>query len=168
MARRICQGLLTLALLYVAAVIGFALLHYGKGDTPTLVTAAGDMHRALAGLFAKSPDPVPEPGTIPPPRDSDALPPPPPPPTPLPTSNDPRVQALLKVSVHLLPEAEKLVRAISTDSEKSLDDRKADARNALIEARDVLGRLLDADRHDKEAHELYQRVMELLIAVDKR
>ena len=168
-ARRLCQSLLALVLAYVVAAGLFAWFHYDKGGTPDAFTVVGDFHRSIGGLFAKRPDQVPEAGAIPPAR---IAPPPEPPPSasaePPPSGPDARAVALRNVDNVLLPKAARLLREIGAAHGAELDEKKTTARVALVEARDVLGPILDADRHDTEAQALYQRVMELLIAVDKR
>jgi hypothetical protein len=169
MARRLCQTLLAIALGYVAAVGLFALIAY-RGARPDVLTMARDFNLFVVGRGTPARAPT-EAGEVPPEVPS-ALPPPPPAPPPvLPEEPrvpvDPRAATLAKVGDDLLPEAERLMGAIRSDS-TTLMEEKARVRVVLVEARDLLGGLLDKDRTDAEAHKLYKRVMEHLIAVDKR
>jgi hypothetical protein len=47
-------------------------------------------------------------------------------------------------------------------------DAKVALRVVLVEARDLLGPMIDANPDDREAGRLYKRVSDLLIAADKR
>ena len=169
MSRRVYQVILGLALLYAGAVLVFLWLRYPAGERPDVLTAARDMHRWAGDLFGRRASAPDEPGTLPPPRSpgGDPAPPPPTAPGPAPAA-DARSLALRRVRDELLPKAERLVRAIPSARGADLDERKSAARVAVIEARDALGPLLDANVHDRDAQALYQKVMELLIAVDKR
>jgi hypothetical protein len=171
MSRRICQTLLAIGLCYLAGLGLFALLAY-RGPRPDVLTMARDLNRFVVGRGAPA-LPPPEDGEVPPevvPAPSTPSPAPVPAPVlpdlPAPSA-DPRKQTLAKVSDELLPEAERLMAAIKTES-PTLQDDKARARVVLVQARDLLGALLDRDRKDADAHALYKRVMEHLIAVDKR
>jgi hypothetical protein len=169
MARRLCQTLLAIALGYLAALGLFALLAY-RGPRPDVLTMARHFHLFVVGRGAPPRAPE-EPGEVPPeappvpaPRPEDpALPSA----APAPAPADPRPAALARVRGELLPEAERRMAAIRPDA-TALMDEKAHARAVLVTARDLLGELLDRDRGDEEAQKLYKRVMELLIALDKR
>jgi hypothetical protein len=170
MARRLCQTLLAIALAYLAVLGLFALLAY-RGKRPDVLTMARDLNLFVVGRGAPARPPA-EAGDVPP----EVVPAPAPAPAPVPApalpetpdpAADPRARTLAKVRDELLPEAERLMAAIRTDS-PSLQDDKARARTVLVTARDLLGALIDRDRADADAHKLYKRVMEHLIAVNKR
>jgi hypothetical protein len=183
MARKICQTLLAIALGYLAALGLFALLAY-EGPRPDVVTMAGDFHRFVIGRrdgdaasAPKDPGEVPPAARVPPPApptpdggtgpDPAAAPGADPAATPEAPPLDERGKTLKRVRDDLVPEAERRLARLKPGEAVDMDD-KAHARTALVEARDLLGALLDADRQDVEAGKLYRRVMELLNAVDKR
>ncbi len=171
MARRLCQFLFTLALLYAAGVAAFAFLHYEKDARPDVLTICSEMHDWVrAKLKSSSPAPT-DPGTVPAKREAVEVPPAPPaPPVDVkaePPANDPRARAIAKVRDELLPKAEDLAKAMDAPGSK-LADAKVGLRVVLVEARDLLGPLLDANPDDREVHKLYKRVSDLLIAADKR
>jgi hypothetical protein len=178
MARKICQTLLAIALGYLAALGLFALLAY-EGPRPDVLTMAGDFHRFVIGrknrdapFEPKDPGEIPPASKAPPPSPGDGTgsdPAATPPADPAATAPplDERGKTLKRVRDDLVPEAERRLAVLKPGEVVNMDD-KAHARTALVEARDLLGALLDADRTDVEAGKLYRRVMELLNAVDKR
>lgn len=166
MARRLCQFLFTLAVLYGAAVGAFAMFHYAS-PRPDVLTIATEMHAYVAAKFQSTPPATPAPGVIPPLRDETSAPPPPPPPPPPPAPTDPRSIAIAKVRDEILPEA-KVVIAKMDDPGANVQILKVDARVILVRARDLLGALLDEKADDPEVQKLNKRVTDLLIAVDKR
>ncbi len=192
MARRICQALLAVALLYAGAVAAFAFLAY-RGPRPSVLEVARDFHLFVVGR-GTPPKPPEEPGGMPAPaavpaagRSAEPPEPPPVPPTPPDSpdpaaagapdagaavasekaSADPRFAAIFRVRHVLLPRAEEKLAGLKAAGPDLLD-RKADARAVLVSARDLIGPLLDRNRDDAEAQSLYQRVMDLLAALDKR
>jgi len=178
MARRLCQFLFTLAILYGLAVGAFAYFNYA-GQRPDVLTIANDMHGWVRAKFASATSKPPEPGSIPR-LNADATPPASPPvgpdvtpvPTPIPsptppTADDPRSRAIAKVRDELLPEALVLIGKMDDPGAK-VQTLKVDARVVLVKARDLLGELLDKKADDREVQKLNKRVTDLLIAVDKR
>lgn len=171
MARRLCQFLFTLALLYAAGVTAFAFLHYEKDARPDVLTICGDMHDWVRSkLKSSSPEPT-DPGTVPVKREPVGAPPAPP--TPAvdvkaePPANDPRSKAIAKVRDEILPKAEAMAKVMDAPGTK-IADAKVALRVVLVEARDLLGPMIDANPDDREAGRLYKRVSDLLIAADKR
>lgn len=171
MARRLCQFLFALALLYAAGVTAFAFLHYEKDARPDVLTICTEMHAWVRSKLERStPEPV-DPGSVPAKRDPADLPlPAPVEPTEgkvSPPAGDPRSQALAKVRDELLPKAEGMARVLGTPG-NAVADAKVRLRVVLVEARDLLGPMIDANPDDREAQRLYKRVSDLLIAADKR
>ncbi len=176
MARRFCQFVFTLALLYGLAVGAFAWLHY-SGARPDVLTIANDMHEWVRAKVAPAAAKSPEPGSVPPLNTPGASTPtvspaplpsaaPIPSPTP-PTANDPRSKAIETVRDELLPEALEIIAKMD-DPDAKVQTLKVDARVILVKARDLLGALLDQKSDDREVQRLNKRVTDLLIAVDKR
>jgi hypothetical protein len=168
MARRLCQLLFTLALLYVAAVGAYAFFAY-QSPRPDVVTIAGEFHEWVRARFRPSPSPAPPPGTLPPFRDADAaptsIPLPPAPPAAPPT--DARSLAIAKVRDELLPEVKVIIGRMD-DPDAKVQTLKVDARVVLVKARDLINPLRDGDPEDREAHRIGKQIDDLLIAVDKR
>lgn len=170
MARRLCQFLFTLAVLYALAVGAYAYFAYGDAR-PDVLTIANDMHAWVRAKFASAAPKPPEPGALPPLGTPPPAPPPPvvpeiPVPTP-PSANDPRSKAIASVKDELLPKALELIGKMD-DPGAAVQTLKVEARVVLVKARDLLGELLDKSAADREAQKLYKRVSDLLIAVDKR
>jgi len=171
MARRLCQFLFALALLYAAGVGAFAFFHYEKDARPDVLTICSDMHGWVRSKIGSSaPAPV-DPAAVPVRREA-ADPPPPPPTGPAsaeipPAANDPRSLAIAKVRDEILPKAEAMARLMGAPGTK-VSDAKVELRVVLVEARDLLGPIVDANPDDREAQKLYKRVSDLLIAADKR
>jgi hypothetical protein len=165
MARRICQSLLAVAIVYALAVAVFSFLHYSPGERPDVVTTAKEFHLFVIGrLPAKSAPP--EPGAVPP-----AAPTPPPsvepPPPPEPPPEDERAKAIRVVRDELLPRARRQLAEIPKAAGADHLDKKAEARKTLVEARDLLGPLLDRKRDDPDVQKVYQQVMDLLAPLSK-
>jgi hypothetical protein len=165
MARRLCQFLLSLAVLYGLAVGAFSLFHY-EGNRPDVVTTARELHAWVLARLHGGASATPDPGGLPVPKE-----PPTPTPTPTPTvvaPLDARGKALARVKDDLLPQAEGELKAMEERGVKDLAGLKAKARATLVEARDLLGPLLDQKADDPPVQAAYKKVMQLLIAVDKR
>ena len=166
MARRLCQFLLSLAVLYVLAVGAFSLFHYEK-DRPDVITTAGEFHAWILARLHSGSTPSTDPGGVPVPREAPPVAPPPPvAPAVVPT--DARSVALARVRDELLPKAQAEIKTLNTRGIDDLAGAKAQARATLVDARDLLGGLLDTKKDDPEVQALYKRVMELLTAVSKR
>lgn len=167
MARRLCQFLFTLAVLYALAVGAFALFHY-DGTRPDVLTIAGDMHEWISARFRSSTPKPAEPGTIPPKRTDVVEPPPPPPPPRLPPPpTDARSRAITEVRDEILPKATEVIARMD-DKGAKVQELKVEARVILVKGRDLLGALLDEKADDPEVQRLNKKVTDLLIAVDKR
>ena len=179
MARRLCQFLFTLALVYALAVGAYAYFGY-TGSRPDTLTIASDMHEWVQAKFRSAAPPPPEPGSLAPlntPGTSSTTPPAPPgvpnlpnptPPVPTPpTANDPRSRAIATVGDELLPKVMEIIGRMD-DPGAQVQTLKVDARVVLVKARDLLGALLDEKADDREVQRLNKRVTDLLIAVDKR
>jgi len=174
MARRLCQFLFTLAVLYGLAVGGFAYFGY-DGARPDVLTIASDMHAWIGSKVQAAAPKAPEPGAIPPLQTPGSPPTPPPPPPVVPTlpsptppaANDPRSKAIASVEDELLPQALAIIGRMN-DPGASVQALKVDARVVLVKARDLLGELLDKNGDDRQVQRLNKRVTDLLIAVDKR
>lgn len=167
MARRLCQFLFTIALLYAAAVGAYALFAY-EGTRPDVVTIAGDLHGWVAQKFHTTSAPTPPAGALPP-RKDDVAPVPPPPPAVAPAEPplDARAAAIARVNDEYLPEATAVIEKMSAPG-ANVESLKVDATVILTRARDLLGPMVDANPSDRELSRTYKRVSDLMIAVHKR
>jgi len=171
MARRLCQFLFALALLYAAGVTAFAFLHYEKDARPDVLTICSEMHGWVRSKISSSTPATVDPAAVPARRDEVVVPPPAPPygaeGKGSPVASDPRSIAIAKVRDEILPKAEAMAKVMGAPGTK-VSDSKVDLRVVLVEARDLLGPIVDANPDDREAQRLYKRVSDLLIAADKR
>lgn len=167
MARRLCQFLLLLVVLYGLAVGAYALFGY-RGDRPDVVTVASDLHGWVRNLLRYKYEPqggAPAQGEIPPRQD---VPPPAPVPAVPAVKKDARTEAVERVSLELLPRAKQLVKELEDRSSPDFEAHRTSALVALNQARDLLGPYLDNGQGDAEMQRLYKQVSELLAAVRKR
>jgi hypothetical protein len=168
MARRLCQLLLALAVLYGIAVGAYAVFAY-DGKRPDVVTIAGEMHAWVRnGLSYKyvPPSGAPAPGDLPPAHDAPPLPKlPPVPPGP---PRDARTTAVERVANELLPRAREQAKALADRSSPDFEIRRTAAMVTLNQARDLLGPYIDRGEADDAMRKLYKEVSDLLIAVRKK
>lgn len=165
MARRLCQFLFTLVVLYVAVLAAFAWFHY-EGDRPDTLTTAGEFHEWIASKFRGPPPPRMPPPDVPAPivAGGPTSPTPEPPP---PSADAPRSKAIAEVRDVLLPEAAAIIERMSAAG-ADVQTLRVDAAAVLVRARDLLGAQLDRKASDPEVQKLYKRVTDLRIAVEKR
>ncbi len=164
MARRLCQFLFTLAILYALAVGGFAYFNY-QSPRPDVLTIAGDMHGWVMGRFRSTPAPTLPPGSIPP-LSTDVVPAPAPD-VPAAPPEDDRSRAIAKVRDEFLPAVDVIIRKMD-DPGAQVQVLKVEAAALLTKARDLLGAQLDLRPDDAEVQKLNKRVQDLRAAVGKR
>jgi hypothetical protein len=161
MARIVTRTLLTLGVLYFAAVGAFALLHY-EGERPGADQVFADFH-AWLGFGEGKPAPAPPPPVAPP---TPPPPPPTPPPEPAPPKEeDPHASALARAA-EILAKAEEEAKALRAAERDGAFAEKRTAVLALVgEVREILIRVLDAAPEHRKANDLWMRQQTLQAAV---
>jgi hypothetical protein len=179
-ARRLCQTLFTLILLYAAAIAAFGFFHYDAANRPSTGTVISEFHSTVGGYVAgvfKSKPPetarVPASDAVPPPKPEESPPPAPPPPSPAADSEEDdaapvgREAILRRVRDVLIPKAQQELSTVTKAGSGQLD-AKGRVLGILVQARDLLNEILDEDPEDREANRLFQRVTEMRMAIEKR
>jgi hypothetical protein len=167
MARRLCQLILALAVLYGLAVGAFALFAYDS-PRPDVVTIANGMHDWVRnGLKYKyePPSGAPAPGDLPP---TQTTPTPKLPPVPPGPPKDARTTAVDRVANELLPRAREQVKTLADRSSPDFEIRRTATIVTLNQARDLLGPYIDNGQADDQMRKLYKEVSDLLVAVRKK
>ena len=172
MARKICQTLFGLFVVYAILVGLFALIHYKGVERPDVVSVTGEFHVWVGSFFHAEPEPALPPGTLPAPT---APPSPAPLPTPTAPPRDPaevkaeeeRAAALRLVGEELIPEAEKKYNALG-DEGPGFRDRQTEVLALLVRVRNILNPMLDRNPGDRDANRLWDKFTALQRAASKK